>query len=239
LLQNGQDAAASPTAGDPGKPGAKPAHGTELALHTRTVPGTRAHTRRGAPPHRTTPLPDPTTDGGTAPSGRESSGSRTALLIRAADAAAEAGRSLPGDPVLSGSHGSHRSHRDTALVETTSPSEEVVDREAPPTTDTPVPTPAPPTTTSPQPPPVSSPSGASYDGEGQVTYYEHPAGTCASPWLPFGTVVEVTNPANGESVSCVVNDREADTSRSIDLATATFAEIAPLSQGVINAELSW
>ena len=51
--------------------------------------------------------------------------------------------------------------------------------------------------------------------------------------------MEVTNPANGESVSCVVNDREADTSRSIDLATATFAEIAPLSQGVIYAELSW
>ena len=49
----------------------------------------------------------------------------------------------------------------------------------------------------------------------------------------------MTNPANGESVSCVVNDREADTSRAIDLATATFAEIAPLSQGVIDAELSW
>ena len=74
---------------------------------------------------------------------------------------------------------------------------------------------------------------------GQVTYYAHPAGGCASPWLPFGTVVRVTNPANGESVDCVVNDREADTERSIDLATATFAEIAPLSQGVINAELSW
>ena len=76
-------------------------------------------------------------------------------------------------------------------------------------------------------------------GQGQVTYYAHPAGRCASPWLPFGTVVAVTNPANGESVTCVVDDREADTARSIDLATATFAEIAPLSQGVIDAELSW
>jgi rare lipoprotein A len=74
---------------------------------------------------------------------------------------------------------------------------------------------------------------------GQVTYYAHPAGTCASPWLPFGTVVRITNPANGLSVSCVVNDREADRERSIDLATDTFAEIAPLSQGVIDAELSW
>lgn len=75
--------------------------------------------------------------------------------------------------------------------------------------------------------------------EGQVTYYEHPAGTCASPWLPFGTVVRVTNPANGASVTCVVDDREADTARSIDLATDSFAEIAPLSQGVVDAELSW
>jgi len=95
-------------------------------------------------------------------------------------------------------------------------------------------TPAPPTTTT-EPVPVSTAS-VHY---GQVTYYAHPAGTCASPFLPFGTVVRVTNPANGLSVTCLVNDREADTERSIDLATATFAELAPLSQGVIDAELSW
>ncbi len=52
-------------------------------------------------------------------------------------------------------------------------------------------------------------------------------------------MVGITNPANGLSVTCVVNDREADTDRSIDLATATFAELAPLSQGVIDAELTW
>ena len=51
-------------------------------------------------------------------------------------------------------------------------------------------------------------------------------------------MVRVTNPANGASVTCLVNDREA-TRRSIDLATATFALLAPLSQGVIDAELSW
>lgn len=74
---------------------------------------------------------------------------------------------------------------------------------------------------------------------GQVTYYAHPAGECASPWLAFGTVVRITNPANDASVSCVINDREADTARAIDLSTATFAEIAPLGQGVIDAQLSW
>ena len=96
---------------------------------------------------------------------------------------------------------------------------------------------APPTTTTTRPPVVTAAPGTFTTG--QVTYYDHPAGTCASPWLPFGTVVRITNPANGASVSCVVNDREADTARSIDLATATFVEIAPLSQGVIDAQLSW
>jgi hypothetical protein len=82
-------------------------------------------------------------------------------------------------------------------------------------------------------------AGASDLSRGDVTYYDHPAGRCASPRLPFGTVVTITNPANGASVTCVVDDREADTARSIDLATSTFAEIAPLSQGVIYAVLSW
>jgi rare lipoprotein A len=108
------------------------------------------------------------------------------------------------------------------------------------TTTTPVPptTTAPPltTTTTTRPPP--SPVDGSIH-RGQVTYYAHPAGRCASPTLPFGTVVRITNPANGRSVSCIVDDREADTERSIDLATGTFALIAPLSQGVIDAELSW
>ena len=82
-------------------------------------------------------------------------------------------------------------------------------------------------------------AGANVVTRGDVTYYAHPAGRCASPWLRFGTVVSVTNPANGATVSCVVDDREADTARSIDLATSTFAEIAPLSQGVVYAILHW
>jgi rare lipoprotein A len=114
---------------------------------------------------------------------------------------------------------------------------------APPVTTTTAPPVAAPVTTEPPPPtttttvPIAALLGSEHTG--QVTYYAHPAGTCASPWLAFGTVVRITNPANGESVTCVVNDREADTERSIDLATSTFAEIAPLSQGVIDAELSW
>jgi hypothetical protein len=109
---------------------------------------------------------------------------------------------------------------------------------APPTTTSTAP-PAPPTTTTA--PPATVPPAASAQRVGVVTYYADPGGpgTCASPGLPFGTVVTITNPANGASVQCRVNDREADTARQIDLDTASFAQIAPLSQGVIYADLSW
>ena len=123
-------------------------------------------------------------------------------------------------------------------VQTTLPAENVADHAVAASAPVTVP---PTTTTTITGPPVgtaTAPVGAA-GGIGQVTYYDHPAGTCASPWLPFGTEVEITNPANGESVSCIVNDREADTARAIDLATSTFALIAPLSQGVIDARLTW
>ena len=112
-------------------------------------------------------------------------------------------------------------------------------RVAPTTTTTPapvvriVPTTTTTTTT------TAPPAGTHVQTVGVVTYYDHPAGRCASPWLPFGTVVQVTNPANGATVTCIVDDREADTARSIDLATGTFALIAPLWQGVVDARLSW
>ncbi|HEY1988747.1 MAG TPA: septal ring lytic transglycosylase RlpA family protein [Acidimicrobiales bacterium] len=96
--------------------------------------------------------------------------------------------------------------------------------------------------TAPAPVPAAAPAPAPPANSitGIVTYYDATPGTCASPTLPFGTVVTITNPDNGATVSCTVDDREADTDRQIDLATATFAQIAPLSQGVISdAELSW
>jgi cytoskeletal protein RodZ len=111
--------------------------------------------------------------------------------------------------------------------------QEAAQRVLPTTTTTPVT--APPTTTS-TPATVAAGGSAHY---GQLPYYAHPAGRCASPFLPFGTAVRITNPANGASAICVVDDREADTQRSIDLATSTFAALAPLWQGVIDAQLSW
>jgi len=123
----------------------------------------------------------------------------------------------------------------TTTVATTPVAAHVVAHAVPPTTTTTAPPTTAPTTTAPL---VVTSTGSSTH-YGQVTYYAHPAGTCASPFLPFGTVVQVTNPANGATATCLVNDREADTARSIDLATDTFAELAPLSQGVIDAQLTW
>ena len=123
------------------------------------------------------------------------------------------------------------------VTATTLPPTTTTTSTVPPTTTTTVP-PTTTTTTTTAPVAQAMATGA-VSTTGVVTYYDHPAGRCASPWLPFGTVVRVTNPANGATVTCTVDDREADTERSIDLATATFAELAPLSQGVIDARLSW
>ncbi len=57
--------------------------------------------------------------------------------------------------------------------------------------------------------------------------------TLASPSLPFGTMVRVTNPANGRSVIARSNDRGPFVpGRVLDLSRATFAAIADPSKGV-------
>ena len=77
---------------------------------------------------------------------------------------------------------------------------------------------------------------------GEASWYSFAPGsgfTAAHPWLPFGTVVTVTNVANGESVQVVINDRGPFGGRIIDLSNEAFARIAPLSQGVCRVRLSW
>ena len=113
---------------------------------------------------------------------------------------------------------------------------------SPPTTEAPAPTP----TTEPAPPPTTEPAPqtqpvvqTTHQAVGEATWYGASPGTCASPWLPFGTELTVTNDANGATTTCVVDDREADQSRVVDLAPATFSQIAPLSEGVITVTLSW
>jgi rare lipoprotein A len=76
---------------------------------------------------------------------------------------------------------------------------------------------------------------------GEATWYSAAApGTCASPTLPFGTVVTVVNNATGASTSCTVDDREgAGYPRVVDLSPDGFSQIADLNEGVVDVTISW
>jgi hypothetical protein len=86
--------------------------------------------------------------------------------------------------------------------------------------------------------------GMGHDGSqfGDATWYDPPWSglTAAHPWLPLGTMVTVTNLANGRSVTVRINDRGPYApGRIIDLAPEAFQVLAPLSQGVANVRISW
>jgi rare lipoprotein A len=77
---------------------------------------------------------------------------------------------------------------------------------------------------------------------GEASWYSFAPGsgfTAAHPWLPFGTVVQVTNLATGESIEVTINDRGPFGGRVIDLSDEAFAAIAPLGAGVIDVRLLW
>ena len=76
---------------------------------------------------------------------------------------------------------------------------------------------------------------------GEASWYEARGNglTAAHPWLPFGTVVTVTNVATGASVQVVIDDRGPFGGRIIDLSPEAFSRIASLSQGVCQVRLSW
>ena len=102
---------------------------------------------------------------------------------------------------------------------------------APPTTTT---TSPPTTTTTTRPVPTNSEVG-------DATWYAAaPAGYCASPTLPFGTVLTVVNNATGATTVCTVDDREAaGYPRVVDLSPEGFDQIADTSQGVVQVTISW
>ena len=77
---------------------------------------------------------------------------------------------------------------------------------------------------------------------GEATWYDPPwAGlTAAHPWLPFGTMVTVTDRATGLSVTVVIDDRGPfGPGRIIDLSPEAFARLAPLGRGVLGVKLDW
>ncbi len=62
--------------------------------------------------------------------------------------------------------------------------------------------------------------------------------TAAHKELPFGSLVKVTNVANGASVVVRINDRGPFVAgRIIDLSRSAFSDIADLDSGVIEVEI--
>jgi rare lipoprotein A len=75
---------------------------------------------------------------------------------------------------------------------------------------------------------------------GKASWYDHEAGVCAHKTLPFGTVLTVTNTANGRSTTCVVRDRGPYVEGwVVDLNPREFEQLASRSAGVISVRLTW
>jgi rare lipoprotein A (peptidoglycan hydrolase) len=120
---------------------------------------------------------------------------------------------------------------------TAAPTTTTTETPAPTTTTTPAPPPPPPTTTT----TTVAPQVDTNSEVGEATWYaEAPDGYCASPTLPFGTVLTVTNNDTGASTTCTVDDREAaGYPRVVDMSPDGFSQIAPTSQGVADVTISW
>ncbi len=98
-----------------------------------------------------------------------------------------------------------------------------------------------PTTTTTKVPPTTTTTTPPNRQEGGASYYESRGPSiCAHRTITFGTVVRVTNLANGKATTCTVNDRGPYIDgRIIDLSPQTFATIAPLEDGVIRVAVEW
>jgi rare lipoprotein A len=92
----------------------------------------------------------------------------------------------------------------------------------------------------PSPTPRKKVPASQHSQTGQASWYSAPTGTCAHPSLPFGTVVSVTDTANGKSTTCTVEDRGPYAGdRILDLSQDTFSQLAPTDDGVIDVRIGW
>jgi rare lipoprotein A (peptidoglycan hydrolase) len=110
------------------------------------------------------------------------------------------------------------------------------------TTARPKPPPTTTTTAKPKPPPTTTaPPAPENRQEGGASFHDYAnASTCAHRSLPFGTVLTVTNLANGKQATCTVNDRGPYVAgRIVDLSRTTFGQLAPVSSGVIQVSIEW
>ena len=118
----------------------------------------------------------------------------------------------------------------------------------PTTTHTHAPTtakPKPTTTTTAAPKPTTTTTAAPKEfanGQGgRASWYAAASsGGCAHRTLPKGTLVKVTNTANGRSTMCTVNERGPYVDgRIIDLSKGGFDQVAGSHEGVINVMIEW
>ena len=81
---------------------------------------------------------------------------------------------------------------------------------------------------------------ASHSDTGAASWYSQPGLMAAHPSLPLGTIVRVTNLANGKQVTVTIRDRGPFAGgRKIDLSELAFQQVASLGSGVINVKLEW
>jgi rare lipoprotein A len=88
---------------------------------------------------------------------------------------------------------------------------------------------------------LQGPAGG-HEASGQATWYDPPWSglTAASPWIPFGTHVTVTDLATGRTVIVVIDDRGPFApGRIIDLSPEAFSILAPLGRGVLDVRITW
>jgi len=75
---------------------------------------------------------------------------------------------------------------------------------------------------------------------GIATWYSWFPGQCASPFLPHGTLLTVTDLATNKTIQCLVTDTEAhNPGRVVDLSASCFEALGALSQGVILVRITW
>lgn len=81
---------------------------------------------------------------------------------------------------------------------------------------------------------------ASQDQAGKASWYRQPGLMAAHRSLPLGTVVRVTNLANGKQVTVTIRDRGPYVDgRIIDLSDTAFQQLSPQSRGVLNVKIEW
>ncbi|HSL10461.1 MAG TPA: RlpA-like double-psi beta-barrel domain-containing protein [Actinomycetota bacterium] len=89
---------------------------------------------------------------------------------------------------------------------------------------------------------LTEPGTGATTQEGHATWYDPPwsGSTAAHPWLPFGTLVTVTDLDSGRSVTVTINDRGPFApGRIIDLSPEAFGALAPVGRGVLRVGLTW